>query len=202
MVPIGEPGPSVYFWDKTQPPSTKQLLELIKNDLEKYVTYLWKIISYLLYKLNTAIFSRVFLKQSFKAHEPQSIYLSFSLTPRLSGFENLYNVTLIFQNEVLGFFWISFIIWILLKNINDNFRKYSWKFVTTTFVKVIFLIFSYFSFEECVETTSVLDQNTNVILEKWILEKFRGPFHDDVIFKNDSYNMTHIIWVIFMINQR
>ena len=32
---------------------------------------------------------------------------------------------------------ISVIIWIFLKNINDNFRNFSWQFVITIFVKII-----------------------------------------------------------------
>ena len=34
----------------------------------------------------------------------------------------------------LGSLQISFIIWILLKNLNNNFRNFSWQFVITTFV--------------------------------------------------------------------
>ena len=38
----------------------------------------------------------------------------------------------------LGFLKTYFIIWILLKNLNDNFRTFSQKFVITIFVEIIF----------------------------------------------------------------
>ena len=87
--------------------------------------------------------------------------------PHAGGISNL----LIMQPLNLNFDWFqcflqtTFIIWILLKNINDDFRNFSRKFVIEIFVKMIM----------------------NICHLKGTFEYFRVHFYDDVIFRNDSY---------------
>ena len=76
--------------------------------------------------------------------------MKFYLTPTLSGFVIVNDSTLIIENWLV--LETSFMILILLKNKNDNFCSLS-KIIRnyTIVVKIIFCLWTKFSFEELVE---------------------------------------------------
>ena len=100
------------------------------------------------------------------------------LTPTQSVLDVLNQGTLIIHNGLPSrlFKKKSFIIQILLKDTNENFRNISRKFVITIFVEIIFCKWTLFCQNDLKNTRNNMGLRSKLfyaVLERWIFESFR-----------------------------
>ena len=78
-------------------------------------------------------FNNNFLNKCFPNKYPKLIFLCTAI--RILIHKNVFNSQAAGKNGLfLHFQGTSFMIWIFLRNINDNFRNFSWKIITMIFV--------------------------------------------------------------------